>query len=225
MPESVPALVVEFFTRTGVTATGGQFDFERCTRKMFVHRNRKRDLLVFLYLRRKYKKRERQYWIYPILAVRYLEGSFYTLFEKLESHDSKFLKTAIRLFFRKPSFFFKLLIPNKLHIPPSGPLFTNVTATFPFVFVGDEALSLSENLMRPYAGHNLSEKQRIFNYRLCRARRYVECAFGILSNKWRILHTALNVSKEFSKDIVKACVLVHNLVRSKDWYRSEEKYI
>ena len=43
-----------------------------------------------LYLRRKSKNRERQYWIHSILAVRYLEGSFYTLFEKLKSHDSKF---------------------------------------------------------------------------------------------------------------------------------------
>jgi len=117
---------------------------------------------------------------------------------------------------------FKLLIRNKLHIPPSGSLFRNDTENCPFVFVGDEAFSLSENLMRPHAGHNLSEKQRIFNYRLCRARRYVECAFGILSNKWRILHTALNVPTEFSKDIVKACVLLHNLVQSKDGYISEE---
>jgi len=70
-----------------------------------------------------------------------------------------------------------------------------------------------------------SKKQRIFNYCLCQARRYVECTFGILSNKWRILHTALKVSKEFSKDIVKACVLLHNLVRSKDGYRSEEIYM
>jgi len=46
-----------------------------------------------------------------------------------------------------------------------------------------------------------------------------------MSNKRRILHTALNVSKEFSKDIVKACVLLHNLVRSKDGYRSEEIYM
>ena len=76
--------------------------------------------------------------------------------------------------------------------------------------------------MRPYAGHNLSEKQRTFNYSLCWARTYVKCAFGILSNKWRILHTALNVSKEFSKGIVKACVLLHNLVQSKDGYRSEK---
>jgi len=55
LPESDPAPVVEIFTRTGITAAGGQFDIERCTRKMFVHRNRKRNLLVLLYLRRKYK--------------------------------------------------------------------------------------------------------------------------------------------------------------------------
>ena len=175
--------------------------------------------------------------------------------------------------------FLKLLIRNKLHIPPSGSLFTNDTENFTLVFVGDEAFSLSKNLMwpyarhnlkrpcarhnlmRPYAGHNLmrpyagrnlmrpyagrnlmwpyagrnlmrpsagrnlSEKQRIFNYRLCRARRNVECAFGILSNKCRIIHTALDVSKEFSKDILKACLLLHNLVRSKNGYRSEEIYM
>jgi len=121
--------------------------------------------------------------------------------------------------------FFKLLIRNKLHIPPPGPLFTNDAENLPVVFVGDEAFSLSEKLMRPYAGHNLSEKLRTFNYSWCRTRSYVECAFGILSNKWRILHTALNVSKEFSKGIVKACVLLHNLVQRKDGYRSEEIYM
>jgi hypothetical protein len=56
LPESDPAPVVEFFTRTGITAAGGQFDIEHCTRKVFVQGNRKRDLLVLLYLRRKYKK-------------------------------------------------------------------------------------------------------------------------------------------------------------------------
>jgi len=121
--------------------------------------------------------------------------------------------------------FFKLLIQNKLHIPPSGPLFTNDTENFPFVFVGDEAFSLSENLTRTYAGHNLFAKQQIFNSHLRRAWRYVEWSFGILSNKWRILHTALNVSEEFSKDIVKARALLHNLVWSKDGYRSEEIYM
>ena len=89
LPDSDPAPVVEFFTRTGIAAVGGQFYCERCPRKMFVHRYRNCNLLVLLYLRRK-KKSERQYWIYPILTVRYLEGSFYTLFEKLKSHDYEF---------------------------------------------------------------------------------------------------------------------------------------
>jgi len=96
---------VEVFTRTGIAAAGGQFDFERCTSKMFVHRNRKRNLLVLLYRRRKYPKRGRQYWIRPVLAVKYLEGSFYTLFEKLKSHDSKYFS-----YFRLSASTFEFLV-------------------------------------------------------------------------------------------------------------------
>ena len=33
---SDPAPVAEFFTCAGITAAGGQLEFERCTRKMFV---------------------------------------------------------------------------------------------------------------------------------------------------------------------------------------------
>lgn len=70
----------------------------------------------------------------------------------------------------------------------------------------------------------IDNKKRIFNYRLCRARRYVECAFGILANKWRVFHRALNVSKNLSKNIVKACVVLHNIVRERDGYRSEDMF-
>ncbi|KAB0804863.1 hypothetical protein PPYR_01833 [Photinus pyralis] len=348
---------------------------------MISERHRRRNLLILLHLRRKYRKRERQYWVHPILAVRYLEGNFYTLFEKLRCDDAKFfnyfrmststfdflegqigdlikgqdtpmrvsippkemLAVTIRYLATGATFtemhynyrlgistvrkivrlvcnalwdtlkhdvfpksteenwraisdqfatfshfpnclgavdgkhirvnkfphsgsmnlnyksyfsivlmaiadcdykftyvdigaygkdcdssvfqetsFFKLLMQNKLNIPASGPLNTHSNLTFPFVFVGDEAFSLSENMMRPYAGHYLPENKRVFNYRLSRARRYVECAFGIFANKWRIFHKALNVSKDFAKDIVKACVVLHNLVRSKDGYRSAD---
>jgi len=47
---------VQFITRTGIAAAGDQFGFERRTRKMVVHRNSKRNWLVLLCLRRKYKK-------------------------------------------------------------------------------------------------------------------------------------------------------------------------
>ena len=59
-------------------------------------------------------------------------------------------------------------------------------------------------------------------YRLCRARRYVECAFGILSNKWRIFQRPLNVSPEFAVVIAKACVVLHNFVRERDGYKFED---
>lgn len=93
---------------------------------------------------------------------------------------------------------------GKLPILTPKPLtgFQNAT---PFVFVADEGFSISTNVMRPYSGKHLSVQQRIYNYRLSRARRYVECAFGILANKWRILHRAINVQYEFATDIVKAC--------------------
>ncbi|KAJ8913932.1 hypothetical protein NQ315_005730 [Exocentrus adspersus] len=44
----------------------------------------------------------------------------------------------------------------------------------PFVFVADEAFALSENIMKPYSGvHPKGSKERIYNYRLSRARRVV----------------------------------------------------
>jgi hypothetical protein len=73
-----------------------------------------------------------------------------------------------------------------------------------YVFVGDEAFPLLENLMRPYPGNNLSHEKKIFNYRLNRTRRYIECTFGILANKWRIFHCPPDVHIDFAIDIVKS---------------------
>jgi hypothetical protein len=73
---------------------------------------------------------------------------------------------------------------------------------------------LSEHMLRPYSGKHLD----VLNYRLSRARRCIECAFGILSNKCRILHRPLNTSVHFAEDIVKACCTLHNFVRQRDGY-------
>jgi len=83
----------------------------------------------------------------------------------------------------------------------------------PHFFAEDEGFALNRNILKTFGGSNLSAKKILYNYRLCRARRYVECAFGILSNKWRIFERPLNVSPDFAVGIVKACVVLYNFVR------------
>jgi len=109
-----------------------------------------------------------------------------------------------------------------LELPPAKPLPGSEGPNIPYFLIGDEAFGLNTNLLRPFGGKELSQKKRIFNYRLSRARRYVECSFGILTNKWRILHRPLNVNTDFAVSIVKACVVLHNFVRERDGYNFED---
>lgn len=117
----------------------------------------------------------------------------------------------------KESVLFQKMQQRSLNIPAPKPISTT-SGPLNFSFVGDEAFGLSEHMLRPYSGKHLDFGKRIFNYRLSRARRCIECSFGILTNKWRILHRPLNVSIEFAEHIVKACCILHNFVRKRDGY-------
>lgn len=114
------------------------------------------------------------------------------------------------------------LINESLNVPEATKISESNPYSFPYVFVGDEAFGLHTNLMRPYGGNNLSHTKKVFNYRLSRGRRYIECTFGILSNKWRILHRPLNVNIDLAKSIVKTCCLLHNFVRIRDGYSYDD---
>ena len=57
--------------------------------------------------------------------------------------------------------------------------------------------------LRSYSSRNLDVARPIYNYKLTRARRMLECVFGIVCNKWRIFHCAIGVCPVFCDVIVK----------------------
>ena len=121
--------------------------------------------------------------------------------------------------------FFKALEANSLGIPNPQSLPTALEnrghededsfCQIPHYFVGDDAFSLAPNMMKPYPQRGLTEEQRIFNYRLSRARRVSENAFGILSAKFRVFHTTLCTKPENAVVIVHVALLLHNFLLRK----------
>lgn len=85
--------------------------------------------------------------------------------------------------------------------------------SLPYVFVADEAFPLQRHIMRPYPGRNTRKGEDVFNYRLSRARRVVENAFGILAEKWRVFHTVIAAIPENAVKIVQAAVMLHNFLQ------------
>ncbi|XP_031330309.1 uncharacterized protein LOC116161192 [Photinus pyralis] len=106
------------------------------------------------------------------------------------------------------------LCNGELNLPPPKTL-SNDKTQLPFVILGDEAFALSENLMKPYSGfYEKGSKERIFNYRLSRARRVVENAFGICSSVFRVLRKPLLLTAERAQLVVIACIYLHNFLRN-----------
>lgn len=100
---------------------------------------------------------------------------------------------------------------NRLYLPGYG-RFPGTDLAAPHVFIGDAAFPLGSHLLKPFGGKKRTREQRIFDYRLSRARRVIENAFGILVSRWRILHQALGCSPENAEKIVKATTILHNFL-------------
>ena len=101
-----------------------------------------------------------------------------------------------------------------LNMPDDDPL-PNDDTPKPYYFISDDALALRTWLMKPHGSRHLSWDQRIFNYRLSRARRIVENAFGILAQRFACLLTTMRQQPQNVATIVRACVCLHNLLRIK----------
>lgn len=101
-----------------------------------------------------------------------------------------------------------------LDIPPPQPL-PNDDEDMPFTILADDAFPLRSFIMKPFPHRNLSQEKRLFNYRLSRARRVVENAFGILANRWRVLLSHMLITPERAELIVLACCALHNFLRTR----------
>ena len=83
-----------------------------------------------------------------------------------------------------------------------------------FSIVADDAFPLREYIMKPFSHRTMELDKRIFNYRLSRARRVVENAFGILSNRFRVFQTSIALCPAKVEQIVLACCCLHNMLRT-----------
>ncbi|KAJ8948046.1 hypothetical protein NQ318_003380 [Aromia moschata] len=94
----------------------------------------------------------------------------------------------------------------------------------PYVFLRDEALALTQNFMKPFsATYCKGSVERIFNYRLSRARWVVENVFVICSAVFGVLRKPMLLEPEKSRVVVMTIIYLHNFLRkspeSKRLYR------
>lgn len=99
---------------------------------------------------------------------------------------------------------------SELNLPPPSEL-PNSDIIFPYFVVGDDAFAIRKWFMKPIsAGRNqLTDHEHEFNYRsifetikivcfrISRARRVVEQAFGILVKRFHILSRAIQMNKKY----------------------------
>ncbi|XP_065287552.2 uncharacterized protein [Dermacentor albipictus] len=95
---------------------------------------------------------------------------------------------------------------------PAPKCLPETSTVAPHVFVGDEAFQLRPDFLRPYPGRGLDEGKRIFNYRLSRARRCVENAFGVMASRFRIFRRVINLHPENADYVVMAACVLHNFL-------------
>ena len=114
----------------------------------------------------------------------------------------------------KSSSLFKALYDQQNPLDLPGPVqIDGIDEPVPYFIVADDAFPLTTHVMKPYSRTNLSAPQRIFNYRVSRARMVVESAFGILTSKFRVLQGTMLLSPDNAEVVIVACCTLHNFLR------------
>ncbi|GFO43524.1 protein antagonist of like heterochromatin protein 1 [Plakobranchus ocellatus] len=116
------------------------------------------------------------------------------------------------------STFGKKLLAEKLAIPEND-FIPGTDINIPYTFVADEAFPLRENIIKPFAHHQLTHDKQISNYRLSRARDSVECSFGRIAQMWRILLRQIDAQPVAATNIVKSITALHNFIVENEPHR------
>jgi hypothetical protein len=86
-----------------------------------------------------------------------------------------------------------------------------------FYIVGDAAYMLTEHVLVPFTGGDRqSPENDTYNFYLSQLRIRIEMAFGLLTNKWRILRKHLETKLKNSSRVLEACARLHNFVIDQD---------
>lgn len=106
-------------------------------------------------------------------------------------------------------------------VPPPSILQDSYAIKVPYVILANKAFALNEYTMKPFEGRpDRGSQERIFNYRLSRARRVVENAFGILISVFRVLRKPMLLEPKTASKIVLTTIHLHNYLRKKPNTRS-----
>ena len=111
------------------------------------------------------------------------------------------------------SIFGKSLKANTVNIPNSKPP-PNGEEPLPFVIVGDDPLNKHLLRLYPEVSARNDESKQIYNYRLPRARRVVENAFDIFTQKFMLLYGRIQLSPENADKVILAACVLHNYLRN-----------
>ena len=86
------------------------------------------------------------------------------------------------------------------------------SSSVPFVFVTDDAFQLTSYCMEPDGRKNLTDAQRLYDYRLSRKCSVTENAFGILVNRFRLFSVRNNLNENNISIVVLAPLSLHSLL-------------
>ena len=100
---------------------------------------------------------------------------------------------------------------NRVGFPEDSPL-PNDDTPIPFHLVGDDAFALKTWLMKPYSHQSQVYHEKIYSYRLSRARRVVENAFGLLQARMRVFGTTMQQQPPVVRIVTMCGCVMHNLI-------------